>query len=228
LTHAWRRLVWPGLTTLAMLLIMLGLGTWQLQRLAWKRALLAAIDTAEASPGQPWAPNLPPFSKVAVDGTIPPGPPAYYGTDLRQTPTGATLGSYLITPLRLAGGTVILVNHGWVATATTAPPPGGTVHVEGYLRPGERRHWFSAADNPATRQFYTLDPAAIAATLGQAKVEPVVLVALGPAPVAGVPVPAATMPRPPNDHLSYAITWFSLAAVLAVIFLLHARKVLRA
>ena len=53
------------------------------------------------------------------------------------------------------------------------------------------------------------------------------LVALGPAPSQGYPDPAKHLPRPPNDHLQYALTWYGFAATLLVIFFLYARKVLR-
>ena len=47
-----RRLLWPGVMTAAMLAVLLGLGTWQVERLHWKRALLAQIARAEAAPGR--------------------------------------------------------------------------------------------------------------------------------------------------------------------------------
>ncbi|HEX3350753.1 MAG TPA: SURF1 family cytochrome oxidase biogenesis protein, partial [Acetobacteraceae bacterium] len=49
--------------------------------------------------------------------------------------------------------------------------------------------------------------------------------ALGPPPE-DYPDPAQSLPRPPNDHLSYALTWYGLAATLLVVFLLYARKVI--
>jgi len=42
-----------------------------------------------------------------------------------------------------------------------------------------------------------------------------------------IPEPAHALPRPVDNHLSYALTWFGLAATLLVIFILYARKVLR-
>ena len=57
--------------------------------------------------------------------------------------------------------------------------PSGDVTVEGYVRPGDTPGLFSATDDPATRQFYTLDPAAIGAALGLPRVAPFILVAHG-------------------------------------------------
>jgi surfeit locus 1 family protein len=83
---------------------------------------------------------------------------------------------------------------------------------------------FSASDDIKGRRFYTLDPARIGAALGVGPVAPFVLVALGPP---GSPDPARALPRPPNDHLSYALTWFGLAAGLVGVFIAYARKALR-
>ena len=96
------------------------------------------------------------------------------------------------------------------------------------MRLPEPHRWFSAEDDPATRRFYTMDPLAMGAAIGLPRVAPFIVVALGQLPPEMFPDPARRMPRPNNDHLSYAITWFSLAAVLIVIFVLFARKVVRA
>jgi surfeit locus 1 family protein len=100
--------------------------------------------------------------------------------------------------------------------------------VTGYVHPGDMPGLFSATDSPATREFYTLNPAAIGAALGLHNVAPFILVALGPTPPDGYPDPAKHLPRPPNNHLSYAITWYGLAAALVVIFVVWTRKALTA
>ena len=75
-----------------------------------------------------------------------------------------------------------------------------------------------------TRQFFTLDPAAIGAAVGEADPAPFTLVAMGPAVPGVYPAPAQHLPRPPNNHLSYVITWYGLAVSLAVIFGVWVRK----
>jgi surfeit locus 1 family protein len=57
-------------------------------------------------------------------------------------------------------------------------------------------------------------------------VAPFILIAMGPTPQAGYPIPAEHLPRPPNNHLSYAITWYGLAVALVVIFAVWSRKAL--
>jgi surfeit locus 1 family protein len=211
-----------------MLAILLGLGTWQVHRLAWKRGLIDAIARAEASAptALPAAPA--PFEKVAVRGRFRDDLAAIYGAEGRETSAGPVLGGQLIVPLERADGDLVLVDRGWVPDPPPSPiaTPAGETEVIGYVRQAERPHWFSPNDNPATRHFYTLDPASIGADLGLPRVAPFTLVALG-APTPGVyPEPAEHLPRPPNDHLQYAITWYGLAAVLVVVFGSYLRKVL--
>ena len=208
--------------------ILLGLGVWQLQRLQWKTGLLAAIDAAEAGPARPLGPDPGAFVKVYTDGTFRPVA-ALYGSEVRDTATGPTIGAFLLQPLDRPDGPTVLVNRGWVPTNGAVPPvPAAPAHVEGYVRTPDSAGLFSARDDPAGRRFFTLDPAAIGPALGVPGAAPFTLVQLG-TPVPGIyPQPATALPRPPNDHLSYAFTWFSLAAVATVISFLQFRRMRRA
>ena len=153
---------------------------------------------------------------------------ASYGAEVRDTPAGTQLGTQLIVPLERDDGIAILVDRGWVPDRRPRPlaQADGDVTIEGYVRPSDTPGMFSATDSPATRQFYTLDAPAIGKALGLDRVAPFILVALGPPPPERYPDPARHLPRPPNNHLSYAITWYGLAIALVVIFVLWARKVL--
>jgi len=223
-----RRLLWPGVMTVFMLAVLLGLGTWQVQRLHWKLGILAQIAQAEAGPPIPLPAAPTQFAKVAVAGHLRTNLAATFGADVRDTPGGPVLGTQLIVPLERPGAEPILVDRGWIPDKPPhpIPPAGGDVTLQGYVHPGDKPGWFSAADNPGARQFYTLDPAAIGAALGLPRVAPFVLIELGSAPPGSYPVPAQHLPQPPNNHLSYAITWYGLAVALVVIFVVWARKVL--
>jgi surfeit locus 1 family protein len=223
-----RTLLWPGIMAAAMLAMLLALGTWQIERLHWKHDLLAQIARAEAAPAVPLPADPEPFSKVQVTGRLRDDLAASYGADVRDTPSGPVMGTQLIVPLERKGGDAIMVDRGWVPEKRpqAMAMPDGEVTVEGYVRPGDKPGLFSATDNPATRQFYTLSPGVIGTALGLQHVAPFVLVAMGPAPPEHYPDPARHLPRPPNNHLSYAITWYGLAVALVVIFVLWARKAL--
>jgi surfeit locus 1 family protein len=241
-TERFRRLLWPGLMTAAMLIVLLGLGSWQVKRLFWKEALLAQIDRAEAAdpvplPAAAARSALSPFMKVSATGEFLPDKAALYGVEVRTIASGPAMGARMIEPLREANGDTILVDRGWIPLSRTVPidQPEGTVTVSGYVRPGDAQHWFSVRDNPAERRFFTLDPKAIGDAVGQPDVPPFVLVALaahsGAGPSSGAeqvsdrwPDPARHLPRPPNSHLSYAITWYGLALALLAIFVVWARR----
>lgn len=224
------RLIVPGLTALVMLVVLLGLGTWQVERLHWKQGILAQLDQAERQPPQPLGPDPRPWTKVAVSGELRNNLSALYGADVRDTRTGPTLGGDLIVPLIRPGQPPILIDRGWVpgARGHQLDQPTGPITVIGYVHPADSAGLFSATDDVVGREFFTLDPAAIGRALGLAQVAPFTIVALGPMPAAGSsetwPIPAQHLPQPPNNHLSYAITWYGLAAALVVVFSLWVRK----
>ncbi len=228
------RLRGPFIAAACLFALLIGLGVWQLQRLAWKEAILARIAAAEAGPAAPLDPSGPPpspYAKVRASGHFAPGVVALYGADVRDTKFGPVLGADEIVALIGPGGPPLLVDRGWVSTtgkATPPAPPLGEVSIDGYIRPPDERGLFSPSDDLATRRFFTLDPLKIGAALGVPEAAPYVLVALGPAGADGTPIPATHLPRPPNDHLSYAVTWFGLAAVLLVMFAIWLRKARRA
>ncbi|CAH2600630.1 SURF1-like protein [Rhodovastum atsumiense] len=220
-----RRLLVPGLMTAGMLAVLIGLGVWQLQRLAWKRDLLARLDAAEAAAPVPLPATPGPLQKVRAEGDWLDGPVAWYGSAVHVLSGGPVLGSDLIAPLRLPDGAVLLVDRGWMPAGQEPGLSPGRATVTGWLRPAERPGLFSARDDPAAGRFYTLDPQAMARTLGVAPVLPFVLIELADAgPAAGTPIRPAHLPRPPNDHLGYALTWFGLAVALLVVFAAYALR----
>jgi surfeit locus 1 family protein len=228
-TSAWRRFLVPGLSTLIMLLLLLGLGTWQIHRLRWKEGVLARIAAAEAAPAVPLGQNPAPYAKVSVTGRFRFDQAAEFAAEVRDTRAGPTLGFYQIVPLDRDRSATILVDRGWVPQKREIPldDPNGVVTITGYVRPPEKQSWFSVADDHATRQFYTLDPQTIGSAVGVSEPAPFTLVAIGPSSAESYPVPAQHLPRPPNNHLSYVITWYGLAASLLVIFGVWVRKVSR-
>jgi surfeit locus 1 family protein len=227
----WRRLIGPALTTLIFLLILIGLGTWQVYRLHWKEGILAQIAASESGPAVPLGPHPSPYSKVAVTGRLLSDNTVWYGADVRDTPGGEPrMGYFQLVPMIREGQKPVLVLRGWVPQEPVAPTqnPAGAVAIDGYVRDAEREGWFSPANDVAGRHFYTLEPQAIANAMGIGEVAPIVIVALGPTVANVYPAPAQHLPQPPNNHLSYAITWYGLAVALVVIFVIWARDRLRA
>ena len=156
-----------------MLMVLIGLGTWQIYRLRWKQGILAQIARPKAR--RPYRSDRPrPLHKGIRDRPLP------RSTSPRNTaPTSGTPGPdpTIGSPPDRAAGTPRRAGDPGQPRLDSARPretaladPPGEVTVTGYVRPGDTSHWFSAADDAAGRQFFTLDPAAIARALGEADV----------------------------------------------------------
>ncbi len=224
----WTRFLIPGLSTFIMLVVLIGLGTWQVYRLRWKEGILASIAAAEAAPAVPLTNDQAPFAKVSVSGHFRFDRVAQFGAEVRDTIAGPTMGFYQLVPLERDGAPPVLVDRGWVPERREAPldDPASIVTVVGYVRQRDLPRWFSPTDDAAARQFYTLDPPTIGTAIGVPDLMPFTLVALG-RPMAGLyPAPAEHLPRPPNNHLSYVVTWYGLAAALLIIFAVWVKKAL--
>ena len=212
-----------ALMTLAMLAILIGLGIWQLQRREWKRGILDHIDAAERSMAIPLPDAPDDFQKVRLEGHARTDLEAFYAFEVRN----GQPGGQLIVPYERPGKPTVLVDLGFVPESAPHPFPVDDRAVEGFIRPAEQAGAFSGKDDPANRHFYTLDPALIGKSLGLNNVAAYTLVALAPAAPNQTPEPSHAMPRPPNDHLGYALTWFGFAVTLLIIFFLNVRKLQR-
>jgi surfeit locus 1 family protein len=196
--------------------ILVALGVWQLHRLAWKEGILARIDAAEHEPPVILGPGgTPPlFTRVSVSGVLRGSAAVLLGAEVR----GDRLGAQEIEVLDRKDGAPVLVDLGWVQADPVPPAPlTGPRNVVGYVRLGETPNFLSATDDVQGRRFYTMQPAVMGQALGAPDAAPFVVVALGAA-APGEPVPATELPRPPNNHLGYAFTWFGLAGALVAVF----------
>ena len=225
----WRRIVSFGLLCGPVFLMLMSLGIWQINRLAWKEAVLATIAHAERAPPVPLPIAPSSFEKVFVTGLPDPATVSLFGDDVRATKTGDTInGGDLLVVLRRADAPPILVDLGWMPYSdfghTVLPP---RLSVSGFAQTPERPNYFTPKDDPSDHQFYLLAPARIGPALGVPDLAPFVLMAMGEPPPRGWPEPAANLPRPPNDHLQYALTWFGLAGVLLAQYLYWCFRIYR-
>jgi surfeit locus 1 family protein len=204
---------------LAVAAVCVWLGFWQLRRLDDRRSANAAIMTARSAPAMTIrsvadVAALNPFRRVVAEGTYDlDGEVIVYGRALDGEP-----GHHVVTPLVLDDGSAVLVIRGWVpfridtAPVVEAAPVTRDVVVEGFLAPAERGG--SPPDSHGV--VGSLDPSAIAAPL-PFDVAPLAVQLEGQRP----PQPGLPTPVPPPElsegpHLSYAIQWFSFAAVALV------------
>ena len=228
-------LILPTLATVAGTLILCALGLWQLQRMQEKHAYLERLQEQAAGAPAPMPPSaewgkLDPaaldLTHVVAKGRYIDAPVAGVRTTIGSGPPGSRglsgFGRWIFQAFRLDDGGVILVNRGFVPEDRLGQvgPASGPDTVVGFLRAPEARNSFTPQDLPAIREFYTRDPAASAASLGQPPA-PFYLEAArtgdGTTPPAGVDV-RELIERIPDNHLQYALTWFGLALTLIGVF----------
>jgi surfeit locus 1 family protein len=212
------------------LAILLSLGTWQMQRLAWKEGLLASIAERRAAPSADLA-GIEALARagedvdyrtVRVTGT-------YINNKERHffaTYEGRT-GYYVYTPLQLADGQIVLVNRGFVSFERKEPEMRkqgqltGEQTVTGLARAKltEKPSWAVPDNDVAKNIFYWKDLDVMASSVGldPAKVVPFFVDADATPNPGGMPIGGVTQFDLPNSHLQYAVTWYGLAAALAVV-----------
>ena len=236
----WRSVLGLFIPALIAFAVLIGLGTWQLQRKAWKEELIATLTERLAAPPSALpAPATWPtlkrdeaeYRRVAFTATFEPGKEALvYAAASAFRPDVSGPGYWVFTPARLADGGVVMVNRGFVPQdrADPATRPGGAVGgpiaITGTLRWPDARSFFSPADEAAHNLWFLRDPAAIATAKGLKDVAPFYVEQEAPVPPGGLPQPGKLDVRLRNEHLQYVVTWYGLALVLAVIFVLWALK----
>ncbi len=191
--------------------VLVTLGAWQVQRLVWKRDLLAGIEARIAADPMPLPaapdPEADRFLPVAVAGEILPGE-IHVLVSLKD----AGPGYRVIAPFGVADGRRILLDRGFVPQAKkNAARTLGPAEVQGNLHWPQERDGFTPEPDRVANIWFARDVPAMAAALGT---EPVLLIARSPTDPGVTPLPVDTAGIP-NDHLNYAITWFSLALIWA-------------
>ncbi|CCE03707.1 SURF1 family protein [Bradyrhizobium sp. STM 3809] len=213
-----------GTAWVACVAILLALGVWQVERRAWKLDLIDRVDRrVHAAPV--------PVPGPAAWSAINRGDDEYKRVTLsgrfmndRETLVQALTvdgpGYWVVTPLQTADG-VVLVNRGFVPSERREPAsrsagnPDGLVSVTGLLRISEPGGGFLRHNDPAANRWYSRDVAAIAAARGLSQVAPFFVDADATPNPGGYPVGGLTVIAFPNNHLVYALTWFTLALMLA-------------
>jgi len=232
----------PTLIALPLLLTLLGLGTWQMERRAWKTGLLADMEARLAMP------------PAALADLLPLGPAANYRPVyaigiyrhdremlLQARTHEGRIGAQVVTPLQLietrsaedvargARVTVenVLVNRGWVPLEARDPKsrPDSLLHgeivVTGLLRWPSAPGWFTPKNDPASRTWYWPEAPAMAEAADLGPMAPA-LIELGRNQAApdALPIGGQTIISLPNNHLHYALTWYALAAALLATYIL--------
>ena len=229
--------------TILMIALFIGLGVWQLQRRAAKHALIAALTDRVASapvplpPPTEW-PTLTPerdeFRRVSFTASYAKLPDAMVysaGSAVREDVSGP--GTWAFLPSRLASGEIVVIDAGFVANTMQERSiqdrqvgklaTGEPVTLTGYLRFPEAAGALTAAENRDKRLWFTRDHLVMAKALGWGDVAPFYIDLEAPVPDNGIPKPGPLSPHLRDEHMQYALTWFSLAAALMIAFAVWTR-----
>ncbi len=227
--RAQRNLWIGGLCAAATFALLVSLGFWQLQRLAWKEGLLAKIESRihaapVALPPQAEWPRLVQddyeYRHVTATGTFEHDREVLVFRASGPNEGLSQPGYFVVTPLRLSDGAHVLVTRGFVPESLRDPatrPAGqmaGLVSVTGLMRAPEPRNAFTPPDEPARGVWFTRDPKLIASHFGLERPAPFTIDADAVPLPGGWPRGGVTVVAITNDHLSYALTWFGLAGTL--------------
>jgi surfeit locus 1 family protein len=228
-----RALLWPTVMTGLALAILLGLGTWQLERKAWKEGLIQRIaDRSRAAP-------VPVASLLAR---------ARSGDDIAYTrasarghqigkslllfhPKGTQAGYHVYSPYITTDGHVLVVNRGFVPEALSAGietadlRPDGIVDLVGLVRLPARKGAFDPENDVQRNRWYWRDLAGmLRAVRADAAIAYPFFLDLEaprtrPTGAPAYPEPGSTIVQLPNRHLEYALTWYGLAVTLIGVYL---------
>ena len=235
--------------TLLMVMAFAGLGVWQLQRRVEKHALIAilnerlAAEPAALPVRAQWntlTPAKDEFRRVSFTATYAPLPDAMVysaGSAVRDDVSGP--GTWAFLPAQLGDGNTIVVNAGFVQNtmqdraqqdrAVRRLITGDPVQLTGYIRFPESAGTLTPPENLDKRLWFTRDHLAMARALGWGEeIAPFYIDLEQPVPESGIPKPGPLTVLLKDDHLQYAITWFTLAFAVAIAFGVWWRGQLRA
>ncbi len=218
--------VWASILTITGVLILCGLGSWQFQRLQWKTDILAQIDTAYAKDPMDFELTGSNLAELEDDTLFVRGfAEGLYLHDkeiaIGPRTSEGTPGYHIITPFETLDNHIILVNRGWVPMdykSMDIVRPDEPMIITGTARKPERINPFVPKNMPEQDQWFRLEPESIAAAKGLAPVMPYILYVESDD---RFPHALDTAWRPNNNHLSYALFWFSMAGILLIIFYLR-------
>ena len=204
--------------------LLLALGTWQVKRLSWKLDLIQQVEQrAHAAPVDPpapsqWASLTNPadyeYRRVRVAGI-------FRHQDEVQVYTVSDLGPgyWVMTPLQRDDGSLVIVNRGFVPSDKRDPSTRlegelpARVEIVGLMRAPETGGLFLRTNDPQNNRWYSRNIAQIADAKSLGTVAPFYVDADATPNPGGLPIGGKTMLVFPNNHLSYAITWYVLAAM---------------
>lgn len=216
------RLILPLFFGILGTVVLVSLGTWQVNRLAEKETYLAHIEAEIVAPTQalPDAPKegLHEFAPVEISGR-------FTGPEIHMLASAKEVGPIyrIVARFETTDGRAVMVDRGWIKTEDKDKDRGaGQATVVGNLHWPDERDSFTPENDVDGNIWFARDMVQMAEVLNA---EPVLIVARKVSEnEAGVtPLPVDTVGIP-NDHLGYAVTWYGLAIVWVAMTLYYLRR----
>ena len=219
--------LWPTVMTVPILIFLILLGNWQVERLDWKLGLIEQIETRAFMD-----PIDLPFNTSNLDDMeyLSVSVKGHFNNDQEMTfysvgPNGAA-GYDLYTPFTTVDDKLIIVNRGWVPERMKNQEGrpetliDGEQIITGLLRKPSTKLWYGPENEPENNNWYYGDIDGMAKAHNLNAVYPMYLYAVITDKKPSFPIAGRTEFNIVNNHLDYAMTWYGLAIVLVVIFII--------
>ena len=205
------------------------LGTWQINRLIWKENLInfyksqSSSNYIELTKNVLKSENIE-FRKVKLKG--------YFLNKNEIYISGKTyegnIGFHVITPFKMKNKEIVLINRGWVSESYRDPKKrefsliNDETEINGIIRYPQKKGYFVPENEPYKGFWFTINPREMYTFLNlknEITINKIYIDALKDIGKIKLPIGANDKPNLRNQHLSYAITWYSLAVILLVIYI---------
>lgn len=207
------------------------LGNWQMRRLHEKESFIKTIEYNLLNPAleiHEVSPDFPKYSKVKLSGKFLSGKNAYlYG---RRSASPEKDGYYLLSSFQSEDGEIYLVSRAWIPQSTK-----DNMHnfvnqetietIEAIILPSEKKNFFVPENDNVNNIWFTLDAKASSKALNNT-MKGFYLMQINSTylPENAISLKPNHLSKIRNDHLEYAITWYSLAACLVLMFIIYNRN----
>ena len=214
---------WVIFVAIPGVMILLALGSWQVQRLMWKNSVnefrqIRSQSEAIALPNVVENAEAMLYRPVWLKGRFHHEQEMY----LAARSYNSNTGYQVITPFEREDGGFVLVNRGWIsidrkdAATRSEGQIEGVVRIEGLVTGGNIPGWVTPDNVPEDNFWYWID---LPSLYGHAGLEPheYLIDAGAAANPGGYPIGGQTKTELRNEHLQYVVIWYALAACLCVI-----------
>lgn len=221
----------PFVLVLIAIIILISLGNWQLNRLSQKEDFIQTIETNIKNPPitvNTISNNIKPYAKIELEGNFLENKNIFlYG---RRSASPEKDGYYLLSPFKTIDNDILLISRGWIPQSTKDhfseyEQSTETIKIIGITLPNENKSFLAPENDKEKNIWFNIDLNMAKEVVGT-NITSFYLMQIDSKdlPNGGKPLSTKHLNKVRNDHMEYAITWYSLAACLFILFLIYGRK----